>query len=293
MTRSAVLLAAFLAAAAAARQPSPQPDAAVLAGPAVRQARDARPTLVEYAYDGSVKRTEVAPEEAALRLLDLSPAERAAADAVLAERAAMLDRFVSDNLDLLLRLGAAAQGEDKAEKLRLIFQALRRTEPLRARGSLAHQLRDALEPAARRRFDALLAEYWDAVVAERRRAAPDGGGGRLAVLADERLKAFGREVERAFYRLADPAGEREFNDLLAAARLRPEQESRIRRMAEEFIVAARFRPTPDQERAFILRVTAMLDENQRRLLAQHVAQRERSPTARDRERSRPLPRRPG
>lgn len=248
----------------------------VLAGPRVAEA-PARPTLVEFEYGGAVKRTQVAPEEAAVRLLALSPEEDEAVGAVLTERSRLMEDFVTDHLDLLLRLGAASESGDKRAQLAAVVEAFQAVKPIREKGPLAGQVRAVLGPSNRARFNAILKEYWDAIVAERRATAEKAGTreGRLGIIADERFKSFGREIERAFTRIVDPQGEREFNELLAALELRPEQEQRIRRMAEEFIVRARFRPTQKQEQAFIVRVASLLDEKQRRLLAERIAAEER------------------
>lgn len=270
-----------------ADEPAPQSSAQptdALAGPRVRPLADERPTLVESDYEGKVKRLDTTPEEGAIALLALSPKEQSGVDAVMADRSKLLEQFVTGNLDLLLRLGAASDGGQKAETLKLIVEAVQKTSAIREKGPLARQVRGALSGPNREAFDALVREYWDAIVKERQESGRRTGAreGRLGVLADERLKSFGKEIERAFYRIADPAGEREFNELLAALDLRPEQESRIRRMAEDFIVGARFKPTQAQERNFILKITSMLDQKQRRLLARYIAERERDPAAMDR-----------
>ncbi len=273
-----------LAAPVDARQPSeppaqgaaePQPGG-VLAGPRVAEAGERKATLVESDYEGKVKRPEVAPEEAAIKLLDLSDAEQAAVDAVLAERTRLMDAFITDHLDLLTRLGSASESGDKAAQLRAVLEAFAATEPIRAKGPLARQLRGALAPANQERFDALMKEYWDAVVAERQQAAKKAGKreGRLGIITDERFKAFGREIERAFGRIVGGGAEREFDEFIAALELRPEQERPIRRMAEEFAIRTKFKPTEAQERDFILKVASMLDQKQRRLLAERIAAEE-------------------
>ncbi|MFM9995822.1 MAG: hypothetical protein ACKVU4_08480 [Phycisphaerales bacterium] len=278
----AVVVPAFARQAADPSTPA-TPSASVtqpadaLAGPRVRPRGDELPTLVESDYEGKVKRLDTTPEEGAIKLLTLTPEEQSGVDGVLADRAKLLEAFVFDNLDLLTRLGSASDGGERVAQLGLIVEAVRKTAAIREKGPLAEQLRGVLDGANREKFDALVGGYWDAVVKERQESGRRAGKreGRLGVLGDERLKAFGKEIERAFYRVADPGGEREFDELLAAMELRPEQESRVRRMAEDFIVGARFKPTPAQERNFILKVTSMLDQKQRRLLARHIAERER------------------
>ncbi len=284
MDRVALAVLAWIAGPAFAGQPptdgpggaTPPQSGGVLAGPKVAEAEERKATLVESDYEGKVKRPEVAPEEAAIKLLDLSDAERAAVDAVLAERTRLMDAFITDHLDLLTRLGSASESGNKAAQFRAVVEAFAATEPIRAKGPLARQVRAALEPANQERFDALMKEYWDAVVAERQQAAKKAGKreGRLGIITDERFKAFGREIERAFGRIVGGGAEREFDEFIAALELRPDQERPIRRMAEELAIRTKFKPTQAQERDFILKVASMLDQKQRRLLAERIAAEE-------------------
>ncbi len=277
-----VFVGASLARQSQDATPPAQPTSGALAGPSVHEPSGRPATLVETDYEGYVKRLEVTPEEAAANLLDLTPEERAPIDAILTERSRMLDDFVTEHLDLLIRLGTTSQAGDKAGQLKAIVEALQAVKPIRDKGPLARQIRAVLAPDNQARFDAALKQYWDAIVLERQSAARASGKreARLAILTEERLKSFGREIERAFGRIVDPNGEREFNELLAALELRPEQESRIRRMAEDLIIRAKFKPTEAQEQAFILRVASILDQKQRRLLAERIAEQERTRTMR-------------
>ncbi len=253
------------------------PPGDVLAGPKVAEAGERKPTLVESDYEGKVKRLEDAPEEAAVKLLTLSEAERARVEGVLLERARLMDAFITDHLDLLSRLGSASESGDKAAQFRAIYEAFQATAPIREKGPLGKQVREALEPANQERFDALLKEYWDAIVEERQQAAKRAGKreGRLGILTQERFQSFGKEIERAFGRTLGGSAEREFEEFIAALELRPEQERPIRRMAEEWAIRTKFKPTEAQEREFIVRVASMLDQRQRRLLAERIAEEER------------------
>jgi hypothetical protein len=253
---------------------------APLAGPNVSEAARAT-SLVQRDYEGRVRRLEVPPEEAALALLALDDASREATQRVLAERAAILDRLVLDNLPLLIRLRSAGAAGDRRAQAAIAAELFVKAEPLRARGSLRDQLAAALPEAQRPRFHALVDEYWDAVVAERR--ALGDRQGRLGILAGERLRVLGEEVARSFARQLDRRGEEEFERLLASLELRPDQEARVRRTAEEFIVGSKFRPSPGQQAMFVARVMSMLDERQRERLARHLAQQ------RDRDRAVPGP----
>lgn len=284
MTYAAAIVALLATGALVPAQPPAPPPAppgpaseAPLGGP--RVAEPARPaTLVERDYEGRVKTLESSPEEAALKLLDLSPTERAAAERVLAGRARLLDDFVSQNFELLARSAGAFASNRRAEQLRALMDVLHKTQPLRARGPLIDEMAGVLEAPGAARLRALVAEYWDSLVRDRQAAAEARSGKReprFAILAREKLELLGREVQRSFQRQLPPGGEQEFDALLASLELRPEQERRVRRMAEEFIIRNRFRPTEAQERRFMLEVTAILDEPQRQRLAAHIARQRR------------------
>ena len=255
---------AVMAGAAAGQSP--------LAGPKVVEAGAARPTLVQRGYEGGVTRLEIQPEEAALALLALDGAARAATQGVLSERAAMLDRIVLENLDLLIELGTAGEAGDKATVVRVGLELLRKSEPIRARGLLRDELAKALPREQREEYLRLVNEYWAAIGDE----AKGKGKARLGGVVEERGRLLGEAVKRSFERQVDRKGGEDFEQLLARLELRPEQETKVRRMAEDFIVGAKFRPTEAQGAAFILQVMAMLDQGQRRRLAEYLGEQERS-----------------
>src|SRR5438093_102916 len=107
----AAMLAIVLSAALVLGQPgTPTP----LAGPAVAPA-EPRATLVSFDLNGRVRRLESSPEAAALALLKLPEGARAKAEAVIAERAAAIDRFVGENLLLLSQLDTATKAGGKID----------------------------------------------------------------------------------------------------------------------------------------------------------------------------------
>ncbi len=266
MKRKLLMLAVLVGFPAAALGQEP-----ALAGPEV-VVPDRDPTLVEIDYAGRVRRLEQSPEEGALKMLALDSATRAATDRILTERARILDDLVISNIDLLTKLGTASAAEDKKAQFALILELYMKMEPLRERGTLRGEIEGVLEDPAKERFARLVDGYWDAIVREQQGAKDGKPEARFAILAREKLQLFGEEVGRSFYRQLDPErGEREFEAFLGSIGLRPEQEQKIRRMAEEFIVAAKFRPTERQEQMFFLRILSMLDEEQRERLIRKVA----------------------
>ena len=272
-----LVLSAALGRGQSPQPPVEPPSAAPLGGPAVNPAPD-RTSLVERDYESRVKRLDVPPEEEAVKLLDLSDEERAATDRVLAHRIQLLDDFVSENFELLIRSAGAFASNQRAEQLRTVGEVFRKSRPLRVRGPLIDELAGALDPANADRLRALVADYWDALIRDIQQQGEARSGSReprIAVLAREKAELLGREIQRSFQRQLPPGGEQEFDALLAAMELRPEQERKVRRMAEEFIIRSRFRPTEAQERRFILEVGAILDQRQRGLLAAHLSHQRR------------------
>src|SRR5688572_10940123 len=85
-----------------------KPAEAVLSGPKVEAKAQAR-TLVERDETGHVKRLDIPPAEAALKLLELDDATKEKAQAILDKRAAILDKIVKENLLLLVELSNATR----------------------------------------------------------------------------------------------------------------------------------------------------------------------------------------
>src|SRR5688500_4528356 len=92
-----------------------QEHAAPLGGPVVADQGGA-PTLLRYDFGGKLRRPEVSPQEAALGLLGLEGGSLERAEAVLAARAAAVDRFVVSNLLLLGELDTAGKAGDKLDQ---------------------------------------------------------------------------------------------------------------------------------------------------------------------------------
>lgn len=86
-----------------AAPPTPAPREPSLGGPKVTE-QAARPTLIHRELDGSIKRLDTAPAEAAVRLLKLDDATRAKVDAILAEQSAAWDALIRTNLKDVARI---------------------------------------------------------------------------------------------------------------------------------------------------------------------------------------------
>lgn len=249
-----------------------------LSGPSVDPA-DAGPTIVERSFDGSLKRPDIRPEEAALRKLTLTSAEQAAADAVLADRAAMLDGIVRDNLELLVRAQGARASGDGVEIAKVNKEFREALHPLALKGRLGEQLAAALEPDNARAFNRMVREYYRALVVQGNKGKPDGDpmpgdvdemtimdsggtGGRRAALVRQLGEVFGQEVRRSYERIA-AEGQARLDDLVKALDLSPEQDAKVREIALDFVQKNLKYPTQAQRAEVFRKVLAELTPEQR------------------------------
>lgn len=119
-----------------------EPGGSPLAGPKVEDR--AETPAVERDFEGKMKPLGARPEVIALEGLTLSDEERARVDAVLAARAAVMERLIRENIDLLLRMRSAREGND-AEARRVVMREFgERFGALSEGGPLAEQLSGAL-----------------------------------------------------------------------------------------------------------------------------------------------------
>jgi hypothetical protein len=252
--------------------PAAAPGAAdqPLAGPRVQEKR-AEPTLVERDMAGKIRRLEVPPGEAALGLLHLDEETAQRTRTILDERAAILDRIVTDNLDLIIRIHAAGEAGDKAEALTLLGQALQKLKPLRERGTLESELGAALPEAQRAAFWALVKEYQGAMIGELRDEARARGeeARPLAATIKSSLIVLGAEVKRSYERQVGGKAA-EFEKILAKLGLTPEQESRVRGLVARFAEQSKGKPTEGQKRDLFLAVMSHLNREQQKLLIRYT-----------------------
>ncbi|MDX2132122.1 MAG: hypothetical protein SFY69_08725 [Planctomycetota bacterium] len=253
----ACVLLAIGAQAAGGRQPDARPP---LSGPVVPPRLAPALSLVERAFDGSVRAPDRPPEEAALDALgltapDATPAQRAAweaASGVLAERARMLDHAVGTNIDLLVMLSVAEGTDDGLDKLMLGLKAYEVLAPLRAKGTLRAQIAGVLPEPERAEFERLLDEYWGSLVRDRR-AQPKPDGGRPArgeIILAARGESFGREVERSFQRLVK-SGELIYRYATRGIRLSVPQQRRLRELAADHAAKGDNASEEDNRRLFL------------------------------------------
>lgn len=240
-------------------------DEDALAGPRVRT--DAARTLVHKDFNGALTRLERPAEEAALELLTLSDRERTATQAVLTERAAILDGVVGDNIPLLLRLQGAREEGLTPERRDALRQMVRKLAPLRARGSLRDELFACLDTDNATEFDRLIDEYSRAVVEDgaSKVGQPGEAKSRGEVAVREQLAALGLEIKRSYDRRVSD-GLARLDDALRLVEATPEQEARIRNLTTDFFQQVAGKPSQSQRMGYLRKVMAELEPAQRTTL---------------------------
>lgn len=241
-------------------QPAP------LNGPRVTDASTRR-SLVERDFSGTLKRPEAPPEEAALDLLALDPQTKSKTDAILTARAEILDKIVTDNIDLVVKFANARQAGDRAAQFALLDEFSRKLQPLNARGKLADELKSALPPEHAREYDAILSEYrraaTDADVAEAQ--ARGEKLSRLQANLRENLASLGLQIKRSYERTI-AAKAADFEQLIGQLNLRPEQDTKIRNLVTNYVQDTKGRATAEQRRTLFLRIMGELDPDQQKTL---------------------------
>ncbi len=258
-------------------QPAPADPAtgqepSVLAGPKVKTG-EGRKSLVEREFGGRLRRLDVDPAQATLGLLDLSAEEKAATRTVLEERAAIMDKLVTNNLREVAEMANAFQARQMTEGLRLLKELFDKAEDWRARGRLEDELAAKLGESNAAELRRMTREYMDAALAESA-AEPGLNGkprGRLGALVHERLTTLGHEIRQSYERTIG-AGAKDVEALLKRLAVSPEQESTIRAVIEETYVATYGKPTRAQQTVAFLKIYNALDAEQRKELARYIGE---------------------
>jgi hypothetical protein len=293
MARTTAWMAAAmlaLATAARAQQPSPtappgtkptvptsqDPPSDLLRGPKIGD-RATEPSLVKFDYNGRLRTLDDAPEEEAFHLLKLDDESKAKVEQILASRAKMLDRVVAENVELLVKLHNAKQSGDKAEMVAVLGEFRPKLQGQMARGPLKKEIADALPTDASEQFTRLVDAYAHALIEDDLKDEPSGTQSspkaRARVAMRELLQGLGRDIRKSYERQLGAAAA-DFNKLLADLDLRPDQEQKVRVMAQEFGSKTKYNATPQQKRDFLLQILPVLDQEQREKLLKRVLGKE-------------------
>lgn len=232
-----------------------------LAGPRVTKES---PTLVSRGFDGKVALPEPTPEEAALHLLTLSPPEQERVHSELAARARILDQFTSTQLELLTKLGVAFGTNDKTDQANLLLEAMFHLQPLAARGPLQDRLRECLEPANARAFDASLKQFWDAYCkAPAQGDAVSQTRNRFQVMTEANLAVLGKQIEASVARMLG-SGDLVYDLLFKNVPLNDAQRVKLRDMVADFTQRTKGEATDEDNKRLFFMILPILENNDQR-----------------------------
>lgn len=270
-------------AGAALGQAEPSPMDGLLGGPPVQVEPNA-PSLVERDFEGMMRPLDVRPEIAAMGLLGLTDAERKAVDELIDARAALVDRVVYDNLELLTQLqqaranaqsGEERKPEDAANRRAVAGQFREAVAPLMAQEPLAEHFAEALPAEHRDQYLAIVKEWHEAQAGE----SAEGMNGAMNEQRRPRgLRSPAMAGVRLEMRAAVERGRADRQErgaqLVEMLDLTPEQEAEVRAMLRAFGDANDGeQPTQAQRRELMQRILATLPEDQRRRAMENMRNR--------------------
>lgn len=252
--------------------PAQPADGGALAGPTVLEGSEKpRATLVSRGIDGKVKVPETTPEEAAADLIDLTKEQRKAVVAVIAQRSKKMEDFVMENLDLLTKFGQAEVTGDKRDQIKLLLEAAGKLEWVWQKGPFEKQVRAALPVAKQGEFDRILAEFWAAIVADRRAVVKEDGTkpNKIEVILGAKLESVGKEIERAAQR-AFGSGELIYRKAMEGIELNPDQAEKIRLLWDDYWERTKGEGGEPQNVAMVFKILPLLTKEQQARFIKNV-----------------------
>ena len=237
-------------------------------------------TLVERDLAGKVRRLEIAPESAALqkltRAFSLSKADIAPAEQIIAKRAAKVDAFVENNIDLLTKMGSAFAGTDKVDQTQLLLEAAGKLQSSLLESPMEQQVCGALPKQHQKPFNQLVRTYWDAVAEERlgdpatNKNAEGKLESRMALLGQERAAALGKQIELSLQRSLK-SGSLTYTYLMKGITVTSEQEPKLREFFATHAEASKGDATDEQNKKLFWQVYSVLDTQQQTIALRNVS----------------------
>lgn len=258
------------AAAQAEKGSPPPPERSPLSGPRVPD-RTGKPTLVQRSADGKVVRLEEWPALAAVRKLKLDEKTQAAVTKVEVEQAQAMDKFLSENLLAVAAVANAFQSGDAKAGLAGV-RKLRQDHPVFAERELLLQRMSELLPQEQQtELRLMVEEYWNALIQEEAESAKarDEKSSPGKVASAEAMRMLGQDIKASYERVI---GQRvkDFDALIKSLGLTPEQESRVRRIADDSFARAKGNPEKVNKVDVFWKIWKELDARQRDALFEHV-----------------------
>lgn len=245
----------------------PQPGRQPLSGPLVLD--QARRGIVQTEMSGRVRRPEKVIEQVAAEKLELSADVRARVDRVLVERAAGIDRFVTENLLLLNQAQTVGAAGTAKEKAGFFLVGLSKISAAVGGASLKERIAAVLPAADARTFRAMLREYWQALETEGANAKPSDPPAPWQVYLGESLASLGQEIARSFQR-QEASGTLAVDYLAADLELTEKQREIVREMKLDLMERSNMNPTEEEQKKLVLGMAAYLNEKQREKLMEKI-----------------------
>lgn len=266
--------------------PAAHADDPPLAGPRVdRPGIATAPTLVERDFDGRLKRLEGLPVEAALDRMNLTGDERDAALKPLRARSLAIEKILRENLKLVIDAQAAFKPGDDGRGQRAVVRLYELAQPVLGGPKPLDLAAAELDDDHARELRRIVGEYTKAAVEDRMAGHVDGKkADRFGAFVAENAATVFKEIELAAKRVFE-GGDRDFQELSRKLELTPEQESKIQAMFIEMATAQNGPPDKMKQLQAMLSAYALLTDDQRARLRQHMAQEARDAARAKRESS--------
>lgn len=256
--------------------PATRADDPPLAGPRLDQPGIVEaPSLVERDFDGRLKRLEGLPVEAALDRMNLTDAQRDAARKPLRDRSLAIEKILRDNLKLVIDAQSAFKPGDDGRGQRALARLYQLAEPVLGGPRPLDLAAAALDDDHARELRRIVGEYTRAAVEDRMAGHVDGKkADRFGAYVAENAATVFKEIELAAKRVFE-AGDRDFQELSRKLELTPEQESRIQAIFIEMATTRNGPPDKMKQLQAILSAYALLTDDQRARLREHMAEEAR------------------
>lgn len=235
-----------------------------LRGPTIAVQEQTTSSIVSTDFNGTVRRLETTPEEAAVALLNLTGEAKERVSTILTRRGKAIEDFVLNNIDLLTKLDTAGKTNNKSDQLLLGLEAMQKLSAVWKDGTLFDQIKSALPEGKRAEFERLVVGYWDALAEEGKNIKGENGKrrGRFEIVTAERLQAFAGELGRAFDR-GVKSGRLIAEFVLKDLNLTDSQKARVREIVDSEAADAPLKEDDKRYEGLFIKILGILDEQQR------------------------------
>lgn len=272
-SHTALFLSTWLICAAAAIALPGKAHPGLLAGPDVGEPSPHR-SLIERDEGGRVRALPMPPAIAAVGLLDLEADAQEEIEALLAERAELIDGLLEANGDRVEAIRELISAGPLGERWEELRDAIRGMDAVRKWGRVDRRVAARLPSEKRGRYRDAIASY------ERELAKTSEGGPAGTNRLVRYWENLAWELDRALARRDAARGEKAWPDrLIESLGLDEEQAREIRRMADKFDRETGARPSAHEARALVARLRTVMDDGQRWAFTRLILRGEFEPLA--------------